>query len=170
MLQQGFNGFLRIVTECFTLMTWQLCNPPWLKIHLIFWNSSEENWKEADSDRITLHQGSYSHTWYLLLVTHSSLHMPTSDNARYAAREQQCSSMAFPKGLVIHMGTAYFQGLFPSYTVQCSILFALFIQPWALIPYWQRIRMIFGQPNSLRYNQGPNDLPLLEQCWRRAKP
>lgn len=29
----------------------------WLKFYLISWNSTEENWKEPDSDRITTQQG-----------------------------------------------------------------------------------------------------------------
>lgn len=163
MFQQGFNGFLRIVMECFTLMTWRLCNQS-TGLKSIWFSGILLKRTERRPTVTELHcsRKACSHTWYLLLVTHSSLHMPASDSAGYAVREQQCSSTGFRKDMVIHVCTAYFQGLFPSHTVQCSTPFALFIQPWVLIPYWQRIRIIFGQPNSLRYNQGPYDLSLLE--------
>lgn len=150
-------------------MTWQLCNQStglksiWFSGILLKRTERRPTVPELHCSREVC-----SHTWCLLLVIHSSLHLPTSDSAQYAAREQQCSSTGFQKALVIHVCTTYFQGLFPSYTVQCSTPFALFIQPWVLIPYWQRIRIkiririIFETPNSLKYNQGPYDLSLLE--------
>jgi len=111
MFQQGFNGFLRIVMERFTLTTWRLCNQSTglksIRFPGILLKRTERSPTVTEVHRS---REICSHAWYALLVTCSSLYMPSSDSPVDAVREQQCSSTGFQKGLVIHLCTTYFQG------------------------------------------------------------
>lgn len=142
MFQQGFNGFLRIVVEYFTLITWRLCNQStglksiWFPGILLKRTESSPTVTELHCIRETC-----SSTWYMLPITHSSLHT----DQWHSGRCNKTTAMPIHR-ISKRPDYPYVHNIFPrlkNHLVALSkaaLPLELFIQPWALVPYRWRIR------------------------------